>query len=53
MLTIFNKIAIQATAQMDANNEAVGLSGVHMYESKRILPLYDIIVNILFLKTYN
>ena len=36
--TIFNKIAIQPTAQMAADKEAVGLSRVHMYESKCILP---------------
>ena len=39
----FNKIAIQARAQMAADKEAVGLSRVHMYESKCILP-YEIIV---------
>ena len=33
MLTRFNKIAIQATAQMAADKEAVGLSSVHMYDS--------------------
>ena len=32
-------IAIQATAQMAADKEAVGLSRVHMYESRCILPL--------------
>ena len=37
----FNKIAIQARAQMAADKEAVGLSRVHMYESKCILPLRD------------
>ena len=40
-LTRFNTIAIQATAQMAADNEAVGLSRVHMGESKCILPLRD------------
>ena len=39
--TRFNKIAIQATAQMAADKEAVGLSRVHMYESKCMLPLRD------------
>ena len=29
----YNKIAIQGTVQMVADKEAVGLSGVHMYES--------------------
>ena len=29
LLTIFNKIAIQATAHMAADKEAVGLSRVH------------------------
>ena len=38
-LTRFNQIAIQARAQMAADKEAVGLSRVHMYESKRIPPL--------------
>ena len=33
-----NKIAIQATAQMAADKEALGLSRVHMYESNCILP---------------
>ena len=39
----FNKIAIQATAQMAADKEAVGLSRVHIYEyrPKCILPLRD------------
>ena len=37
--TRFNKISIQATAQMAADKEAIGLSRVHMYESKCILPL--------------
>ena len=40
-LTRFNKIAIQARAQMAAVKEAVGLSRVHIYESKCILPLRD------------
>ena len=40
-LTRFDKIAIQARAQMAADNEAVGLLRVHMYESKCILPLRD------------
>ena len=31
-LTRFNTIAIQATAHMDADKEAFGLSGVHTYE---------------------
>ena len=39
--TRFNKIAIQATVQMAADKEAVGLSRVHMYESKCMLPLRD------------
>ena len=30
----FNEIAIRARAQMAADKEAVGLSRVHMYESK-------------------
>ena len=39
-LTTFIKIAIQARAQMAADKEAVGISTVHMYESKSrpILP---------------
>ena len=37
----FNKIPIQARAQMAADKEAVGLSIVHMYESKCVLPLRD------------
>ena len=36
-LTRFNKIATQARAQAAADNDAVGLSRVHMYESKCIL----------------
>ena len=32
-----NKIAIQATAQMAADKEAVGLSRVYMYQYKCIL----------------
>ena len=36
-----NKIAIQTTAQMAADQETVGLSRVHMYESKRNLPSRD------------
>ena len=40
-LTIFNKIAIQATAQMVVDKEAVGLSRVHVYESRCIMPLRD------------
>ena len=40
-LTISNKTAIQAPAQMTAGKEAVGLSRVHMYESKCILSLLD------------
>ena len=43
---MFNKIAIQARAQMAADKEAVGLSRVHMYESKCILTRY---LSILFL----
>ena len=39
--TRFNKIAMQATAQMAAYKEAVGLSRVHMYESKFLLPYED------------
>ena len=38
LLLIFNKIAIQEIA---ADKEAVGLSRVHMYESKCSLPLRD------------
>ena len=38
-LTIFNKIAIQARAEMAADKYVVGLSRVHMYESKCILSL--------------
>ena len=38
-LTRFNNIVIQARAQMSADKDAVGLSRVHMYESKCILPL--------------
>ena len=38
---IFNKIAIQAGAHMAADKEAVGLSRVHVYESKYIPPLRD------------
>ena len=37
----FNKIVIQPTAQMAVDMENVGLSRVHMYESKCILPLRD------------
>ena len=37
----FNKIAIQARAQVVADKEAVGLSRVHMHESKCILSLRD------------
>ena len=37
----FKKLAIQARAQMAADKEAVGLSRVHMYESKCILPLRE------------
>ena len=37
----FNKIAIQATAQMAADKEAISLSRVHMYESNCMLPLQD------------
>ena len=40
-LTQFGKIAIQATAQMAEDKEAIGLSRVHMYKSKCILPLQD------------
>ena len=36
---MFNKISIQARAQMAADKEAVGLSRVHEYESKCNLPL--------------
>ena len=32
---LFNTIAIQTTAEMAADKEAVGLSRVHMYESTR------------------
>ena len=44
ILIRFNKIAIQARAETAADKEAVGLSRVHMYESKCILPLNEIIV---------
>ena len=37
----FNKIAVQAKAQMAADKEARVLSRVYMYESKCILPLRD------------
>ena len=37
-LTRFNKIATQATAQMAADKEAVGLPRVQMYECMCILP---------------
>ena len=40
-ITRFNNIAIQARAQMATDKEAVGLSKVHMYESKCIMPLQD------------
>ena len=33
----FNKIAIQAKAQMAADKEAIGLSRVHVYKSMCIL----------------
>ena len=33
-LTRCNKIAIQATAQMAADKEAIGLSRIHTYQSK-------------------
>ena len=39
--TIFNTIAIQATAYLAADKESVGLSRVHMCESKCIPPLRD------------
>ena len=41
MLGLINKIAIQTRAQIAADKQAVGLSRVHMYESKCILPLRD------------
>ena len=41
-VTRFNKIAIHARDQMAADKEAVGLSRVHMYESK--ITHYEIIV---------
>ena len=41
ILARFNTIAIQATGQMVGDNEAVGLSRVHMYDSKCILPLRE------------
>ena len=41
--TRFNINAIQATAQMAVDKEAVGLSRVHMYESSVSCP-YEIIV---------
>ena len=40
----FNKIAIQAAADVAADKEAVVLSRVHMYESKCILCPYEILV---------
>ena len=39
--------AIKATAQMAADKEAVGLSRDHMYESKCILFLRDIVYSVL------
>ena len=46
---VFNN-AIQTTAQMAVDTEAVGLSRVHMYESiKCILPLSILFLNILIL----
>ena len=41
----FNKIAIQAAAQMDADKEAVGLSRVHIYASKCMRVLSILFVN--------
>ena len=38
-LTRFNTIVIQARVKMAEDKEAVGLSRVHMYESRCILPL--------------
>ena len=38
-LTRFNKIAIQAIAQMHADKKAFGLSRANMYESRCNLPL--------------
>ena len=32
--TVFNTISIQATAQLDVDKEAVGLTRIHMYESE-------------------
>ena len=45
----FNKIVTQATAQMAADKEGVSLSSsrVHMYESKCILPVRDVILVLL------
>ena len=40
-LTRMNKIAMQAAAHMAADTEAVGLSRVHVYESRCILRLRD------------
>ena len=38
-LTRFNKIAIQGTPQMAADNDAISLSRVNLYYSKCNLPL--------------
>ena len=49
---VFNKIAIQARAQMAEDKEAGGLSRVHMYDSvipMCILPLWDNCLFILIL----
>ena len=42
-LTRLNKIAIEATAQIAADNEAVAFSRVHMYELSVSCP-YEIII---------
>ena len=36
----FNKIAFQATVQMAANKDAVGLSRVHMYRPLRVYYMF-------------
>ena len=41
ILSMGPRLPRDATAQMAADKEAAGLSRVHMYESKCILPLRD------------
>ena len=50
---LFNKIVIHATAQMATEKEAGGISRVHMYESKCILPLQDNCLKCFVLKHTN